>query len=173
MNDALLKFLAFGSLCMFAACALFVLLEVFRIKNPAKTLLVRFQNEIIFFFSLFAAAATLALSLYFQLAPCELCWYQRLFLFSTPFISFIGAVRSDPNARLYAFVLSAIGACIAIYHTLLQAGIFKSVPVFCNPSSAADCSTPDFIFYGFVTIPVMSLAVFITLMILSYAYKKE
>jgi disulfide bond formation protein DsbB len=172
MNETILKFLSLGSLLLLAGCAVFLLLEISKVKNPIKELIRQYQNELIFFFSLVTAASTLSLSLYFQLAPCELCWYQRLFLFAIPFISFIGAVKHDVNARLYAFTLSSIGLAIALYHTLLQAGIFKSVPVFCNPASAADCSVPDFVLFGFVTIPFMSCAVFLTLMVLSYVYKK-
>lgn len=173
MNETLLQLLSLGSLLLLAGCVIFILLEAFRVKNPIKSLIMQNQNELVFFFSLIAAASTLSLSLYFQLAPCELCWYQRVFLFSIPFISFIGAVRHDVNARLYAFTLSAVGLGIAIYHTLLQAGIFETVPVFCNPASAADCSVPEFILFGFVTIPFMSCIVFLTLMILSYVYKRK
>ena len=172
MNEPLLKFFSFGAVILLLGCALFILLEIFKVKNPIKALLVRFQNETIFFFSLFASACSLFLSLYFQFSPCELCWYQRVFLFSIPFMSFVATIRGDLNARLYVFVLSAVGLGIAIYHTLLQANVIKNVPVFCNPSSAVDCAVPDFMYFGFVTIPVISCAVFLSLMICSYVYKK-
>jgi disulfide bond formation protein DsbB len=172
MNEPLLQFFSFGAILLLAGCAIFLALEIFKIKNPFKAILLKAQNETIFFFSLFASACSLFLSLYFQFLPCELCWYQRVFLFTIPFISFVATVRGDLNARLYTFVLSSVGLGIALYHTLLQANIIKNVPVFCNPASAGDCAVPDFMYFGFVTIPVISCAVFLTLLICSYVYKK-
>lgn len=172
MNDQILQFFSFGAVVLLVGCLVFILAEVLRLPNPAKRLIVRFQNETIFFFSLLASACSLFLSLYFQFSPCELCWYQRVFLFTIPFIAFVATVRNDVGARVYALTLSSVGLLIALYHTLLQAGILKSAPVFCNPSSVVDCAVPDFVYFGFVTIPVISCAVFLSLMVCSYVYKR-
>lgn len=172
MNETLLQLFSLGSLVMLAGCGLFLLLELFKIKNPIKTVLVRFQNETIFFFALIVTVLNLFLSSYFQFAPCELCWYQRVFLFVIPFISFVAAVRNDINGRVYVFVLSTIGLIVALYHTLLQVGLFQKVAAFCNPNAVTDCAVPYFTYYGFVTIPFMSCVVFLSLMIASYVYKK-
>lgn len=172
MNETLLQLFSLGALLLLAGCTIFLLLELFKIKNPFKTILVRFQNEAIFFFALTVTVLNIFLSSYFQFAPCELCWYQRVFLFAIPFISFIAAAKNDLNGRLYVFVLSALGLVVALYHTLLQAGLFQKVAAFCNPNSAIDCAVPYFTYYGFVTIPFMSCVVFLSLMIASYVYKK-
>ncbi len=172
MNETLLKLFSLGSLVMLAGCVVFLLLELFKVKNPFKTVLIKFQNETIFFFSLIVTVLNLLLSSYFQFVPCELCWYQRVFLFVIPFISFVATVRNDTNGRVYVFVLSALGLVVALYHSLLQAGLFQKVAAFCNPNSAIECAVPYFTYYGFVTIPFMSCVVFLSLMIASYVYKK-
>ena len=172
MNEQLLQFFSLGSLLLLAGCVIFILLETFRLSNPAKKILVLFQNETIFFLALAMTVLNLFLSIYFQFAPCELCWYQRVFLFAIPFIAFIAAVRNDLTGRLYVFALSTLGLVVAAYHTLLQAGLFQKVDVFCNPNSLIDCAVPYFTYYGFVTIPFMSCVAFLSLMIASYVYKK-
>lgn len=172
MNESLLQLFSLGTLILLAGCALFLLLELFRVNNPIKNILARFQNETIFFFALVVTVLNIFLSSYFQFAPCELCWYQRVFLFSIPVISFIAAAKNDLNGRLYVFVLSALGLVVALYHTFLQAGFFQKIAAFCNPSSAIDCAVPYFTYYGIVTIPFMSCVVFLSLMISSYVYKK-
>lgn len=172
IDEPLLKLISLGALGLLAACAIFMLLELFKVKNPARNLIVAYRHQTIFFFSLFATASSLFLSLYFQLAACELCWYQRIFLFPIPLISFIAVLKNDANARLYTLWLSIVGFAIAIYHSLLQGGIIKGAPVFCNPASPIDCANPYFVYYGFVTIPVISAITFLTLIILSYVREK-
>ena len=172
IDEPLLQFISFGSLVLLALCAIFVVLELLNVMNPVRSLLVKYRFQIIFFFSLFATASSLFLSLYYQLAACELCWYQRIFLFTIPFVSFIAVLKNDASARVYTLVLSAVGFAIATYHSLLQVGLLKGTPAFCNPASPIDCATPAFVYYGFVTIPVISAITFLTLIILSYVREK-
>lgn len=173
MQETLLKLFALGTIALLAFCAVFLILELFKIKNPIKSLLFKAQTETIFFVSLFATGGSMLLSIYFQLAPCDLCWWQRMFLFPIPVIMFIATIRKDIGARVYAFALAVVGMLFAIYHSMLQLNVFKKDSVFCNPNSLVDCSVPDFVYYGFVTIPVMSFAVFLLLLIISYAYTKK
>ncbi len=173
MQESLLKLFSLGTIALLVFCVVFIILEIFKIKNPAKELILKAQNETIFFVSLFATTGSMLLSIYFQLAPCELCWYQRMFLFPIPIIAFIATLKKDLNARVYMFALSVVGILFATYHSFLQLNILKSVPVFCNPDAPVDCSVPQFIYYGFVTVPVMSFAVFLFLLITTYAYTKK
>lgn len=173
MQDTLLSLFSLGTIATLAFCVVFLLFELFRIKNPFKTAIMSAQTEITFFIGLFATAGSMLLSLYFQLAPCDLCWYQRMFMFPIPVLAFIATVRKDIGARVYMFALSLIGLLFAGHHIFLQLNIFKSVPAFCNPASTVDCATPDFVYYGFVTVPVMSFALFLLLMITTYAYTKK
>jgi disulfide bond formation protein DsbB len=173
MQETLLKLFSLGSIGILIFCFLFILLEIFKIKNPVKTCILKAQTELIFFVSLFATVGSILLSIYFQLAPCELCWYQRMFLFPIPIIAFIATVRKDLNSRIYMLTFSVIGLIIALYHSFLQLNVFKTVSAFCNPNSPIDCSVPAFVYFGFVTVPVISFSVFLLLVITTYAYTKK
>lgn len=174
MQESFLKLMSLGTIGIFIGIFAYLLLEIFRIKNPIKSFIIKNQLVILFFTSLIATAGSLSLSIYFKLAPCELCWYQRVFLFTTPIIAWLAVYKNDLNARLYIFILSIFGASVALYHALIQSNVFKGDSIFCNPVSAGvDCSVPVFVYYGFVTVPVISLAVFGLMMILSYKYKNN
>jgi len=123
--------------------------------------------------SIGATFGSLLLSFYFKLAPCDLCWYQRIFLFPIPVIVLIALIKKDLSARVYIFALSCVGLLIAGYHSILQVQIFKKDSVFCNTASVVDCATPDFVYYGFVTVPIISFCVFLVTLILSYPYEKK
>jgi disulfide bond formation protein DsbB len=111
------------------------------------------------------AATAMAGSLYFSevggLVPCELCWYQRIAMYPLAILLFIAALRGDWGIRPYATALAGIGALIAAYHALLQR--FPSLPSgSCDPSNP--CSTIDLERFGFITIPVMALTGFVTIL---------
>jgi disulfide bond formation protein DsbB len=113
------------------------------------------------------AATAMAGSLYFSevggLVPCELCWYQRIAMYPLAVLLFIAALRGDGGIRPYATALASIGALVAAYHALLQR--FPNLPSgSCDPSNP--CSTIDLERFGFITIPVMALTGFVTILAL-------
>ncbi|MFH1171506.1 MAG: hypothetical protein V1778_03140, partial [bacterium] len=62
-------------------------------------------------------------------------------------------------------VLSILGGILAIYHVILQLGAPAIVP--CSTRVfAISCGTTIFRFYGYVTIPVMSLTAFVMILLL-------
>ena len=104
MNNMLLYFFAFGTIVMLVFSGVFLLLELCRIKNPFKTYIKKFQNQIAFFVAIGATAGSVLLSALFQFPPCELCWYQRIFMFPIPIITFFAVATNDLKARTYTFV---------------------------------------------------------------------
>ncbi len=172
MQDTLLQLISLGAIMLISACIIFFILNIFATNNPVKRIIVQHRTYLLFFISLIGTVGSLMLSIYFKLAACELCWYQRLFLFSSPVIMAVAIYKNHVQAHFYVFWLSCIGLLISIYHALLQSKIFAPDNVFCNPASAVDCSVPSFIYYGFVTVPVISFSVFLLLILISYDYKK-
>ena len=115
----------------------------------------------------FAVAATAtAGSLYFseigRLVPCTLCWYQRIAMYPLALVLGIAALRDDTGVRTYAIPLAAIGAVVSTYHIALQ-----RLPGL--PSGAcsldAPCSAIELERFGFVTIPVMALIGFASIIV--------
>lgn len=103
------------------------------------------------------------LTLYYQYsvgyAPCELCWYQRIFLYPQMFMFGYAWYKKDMKVLPHAFMLSLIGFAIAVYHHILQLGYNIYKPCSTAPF-AVDCAKPSFIEYGFVTFPFMAAVLF-------------
>jgi disulfide bond formation protein DsbB len=113
-------------------------------------------------------------SLYFSevmgLPPCPLCWYQRIFLYPLVFIFAAALWRGDRNYRIYALPLTFAGLAIAIYHNLLYFGFISEALAPCTKELS--CSSRQLELFGFVTIPLMSLAGFFVIALLIFIDKK-
>jgi len=105
-------------------------------------------------------------SLYFSeikgLTPCFLCWVQRIFMYPLIFILTVAIWRKDKNGPYYVLPLSITGAIVAFYQYLLQmTPLSKVEAVTC--SATAPCSAIQIMFFGFVTIPFLSMSAFIVI----------
>ena len=112
-----------------------------------------------------AWAATLG-SLYFSeikhYIPCELCWYQRILMYPLTIILGVAILRKEKNIAYYVLPLTIAGTAIAFYHYLLQmTTLADNVPVSC--SAYGPCRDVQALFFGFVTIPFLSLIAFIVI----------
>jgi disulfide bond formation protein DsbB len=110
---------------------------------------------------LIASAATLA-SLFLDhvlgMEPCSLCWYQRIFMYPLVLILLTGLLFPDRRVVRYALPLAALGWLTALYHLLMYAGI---IPESLQPcGSGPSCTEDDLGLFGFVNIPMLSLAAF-------------
>jgi disulfide bond formation protein DsbB len=93
-----------------------------------------------------------------QLPPCVLCWYQRIFMFPLALILPVGMFPFDRKVVRYALPLAVLGWLVAAYHVLLIAGV---VPESLKPcTQGVPCSEKVIEWFGFVTIPLLSLAAF-------------
>ncbi len=116
---------------------------------------------------LIATIATLSamfLSDVMGLVPCVLCWYQRIFLFPLVIILFFGLFPPDKNVVKYALPVAVVGLLFTIYHSLL---FFGFIPENLQPcSQGVSCSDDSMVLFGFVPIPLLSLATFAMIIIL-------
>ena len=134
------------------------------------------SNQILLYIAwTIALVATLG-SLFFseimELPPCVLCWYQRIAMYPLVFILAIGILLKDKKVFVYAIPLCLIGLGIAVYHNLLYYGIIPESITPCQ--KGISCTSRQIEWLGFITIPLMSLVVFIsiTISILIYRFKK-
>ena len=113
-------------------------------------------------------------SLYFSekvgFAPCKLCWYQRIAMFSIAIISFVAALRNDKNIARYTIVLAPIGLLVSTYHYLLEWYPTLETNV-C--SLDVPCTAVWFRELGFVTLCFMAGCAFITVIAVSLAIMRE
>lgn len=117
--------------------------------------------------------ATLGSLFYSEIAgfpPCLLCWWQRIFLYPQVILLLTAFIKKDENIRLHSIILSSIGALIAIYHTFIQFGWESVLP--CS-ATGPSCSAFYFLEYGYVTVPTMSLTVFIVILLIMSAPNRK
>ncbi len=99
-----------------------------------------------------------------QLPPCILCWYQRIFMFPLVVILPLGLFPFDRNVVRYALPLAVIGFLFAVFHLLLIAGV---IPESIKPcTQGVPCSETVIEWFGFVTIPLLSVLAFLTILAL-------
>jgi hypothetical protein len=152
-----------------------VLALVYKVKAKKQSTFFSFLSRNIlplgFFISLAGTFLTLYYSEVLHYAPCDLCWFQRIFLYPQMFIFALAWYKKDRSILPYGLLLSVVGLFIASYHHLLQVGynIYKpcSTALF-----AVDCAKPSFIEYGFVTFPFMAVVLFSTLILLFITARK-
>jgi disulfide bond formation protein DsbB len=120
--------------------------------------------------SLLSTLGSLYFSEILHYAPCVLCWYQRIFMYPIPLILTVGIVKKDKFASLYVFLLSLFGWLIAFYHVLLYYGIIPETIAPCK--LGVSCTTKFIEYFGFVTIPFLSLLAFSSIMLLMIVHRK-
>ncbi|MCK5640781.1 MAG: disulfide bond formation protein B [Gammaproteobacteria bacterium] len=116
---------------------------------------------------LMATISTLG-SLFFSevmdLVPCVLCWYQRIFMFPLVIILLVGLFPLDKNVVRYALPIAVIGLLFTVYHCLL---FFGFIPENLQPcSQGVSCADDSMVLFGFLPIPLLSLASYIVMITL-------
>lgn len=122
-------------------------------------------------FALLATVGSLFFSEVMQLPPCVLCWYQRIAMYPLTLILAVGILRRDRRVKFYALPLSVCGLGIAIYHNLLYYGLIPDSITPCT--QGVSCTTVQIEWFGFITIPLLSLTAFIGIVLCLLAYNSE
>lgn len=108
--------------------------------------------------ALLATAGSLFFSEVLKFPPCVLCWYQRICMYPIAAILAIGIYTKDKGVAKYVLPFSVIGLLIAFYHNLLY---YKILPESAAPCMlGVSCTTKQIEWFGFVTIPFLSLVGF-------------
>ena len=93
-----------------------------------------------------------------KIAPCVLCWYQRIFMFPLVLVLAMGLFPLDTRVVRYALPLAIGGWLVGVYQLLLMAGYIPKSAVPCG--QGIDCSQAQVEWFGFVTIPLLSVIAF-------------
>jgi len=155
--------LALGTVAMQIGTAVVLLAYLFPQSVPnAQDILAatkRWGMQKIFALSLASALMTLIYSDVLGFEPCPLCWWQRIFLYPQVFI--LGMAWSKEKYHEAAIdislIFSILGAAVALYHHVLQMMPAGTLPC---PATGPSCAQITFIEFGYVTFPMMALALF-------------
>ena len=125
-------------------------------------------------FSLLLAGVSMVGSLYFSevahYAPCKLCWYQRVCMYSVAVISLVAVIRRERSAAPYVLTLSLVGLVVSTYHYFVE-----WFPQLESRVCAVDvpCTTIWFRELGFLTMPSMAGIAFIAIILTMVAERKS
>ncbi len=72
--------------------------------------------KLIGFLAIFSTAAVLIYQLYFELAVCELCWWQRICMFPIDIIVLVSLYYHTKTNHVIIGILSLFGVFFAGYH---------------------------------------------------------
>lgn len=90
--------------------------------------------------------------------PCNLCWFQRAFMFPLVIILGVACYLSDAGVWRYALPVAVAGLLVALYHNLLY---FRVIPEAIKPCGMGpSCSGADMTVLGSLPLPLLSLGVF-------------
>ena len=90
--------------------------------------------------------------------PCVLCWYQRIAMFPLVFVLAAGLFPFDRRVVRYALPLALAGLGLALFHLALIAGW---IPEGIKPcQQGVPCSDVQVVWFGFLTIPLLSVMSF-------------
>jgi disulfide bond formation protein DsbB len=121
--------------------------------------------------ALLATVGSLFFSEVMNLPPCALCWYQRIATYPLVLIIGVGIVLRDRRMKYYALPLSLGGLAIAFYHNLLYYGVIPEAAAPCT--QGVSCTETQIEWFGFITIPLMSLAAFVVMSLCLFFYKPK
>jgi disulfide bond formation protein DsbB len=115
--------------------------------------------------TLLQAILAMSGSLYFSeielYAPCVLCWYQRVAIYPQAFLMAVALFQKDIKVYLYALPLLFVGTAIALYHNWIyyNSNFFNpgGPAITCSANGGASCTERYVEYFGFITIPLMSL----------------
>ncbi len=114
-------------------------------------------------------------SLYFseilKLAPCVLCWWQRVFMYPLTLLLPIGIAFRDRYIYRYTLPLSVAGLLVAIYQNLIYYDIVKEQLAACT--SGVSCSNRYLSVFGFLDVPQFALLGFLALTVILFYFRYQ
>lgn len=109
--------------------------------------------------TLVATLGSLLFSEVMNFIPCELCWYQRIFMYPIILILTVGILLRDKRVVFYTLPLCVIGLVISVYHNLLYYNVISQGWHVCT--AGVPCETRWIQWFGFVGIPFLALTSFV------------
>jgi disulfide bond formation protein DsbB len=134
-----------------------------------------------FLVSLFATLFSLVYSEIIKFPPCELCWFQRIFLYPQVFIfgvalwdNYRNQLHEAKNVIKYSLPLLVIGFVISVYQNFIYY-FGNQANVACDASGVSCYQHLIYEFGGYISIPMLSLTSFFAILAITFVihfYKK-
>ena len=147
--------------------------------GPKKNIFLDYVNKHFlvssFLLALFSSIFPLIYSEIINFPPCSLCWWQRVFMFPLAFMFGIAFWDKDRRVIRYALPLLCAGFFVSVYQNFFYYfGESSTLP--CDASGVSCYQKLVYEFGGYISIPMMALTSFFTLLTLiavAHFYQKE
>lgn len=133
------------------------------------------KNTLLFYAAWIVSIVATLGSLYFSeirgFIPCEMCWYQRILMYPLILLLGISVFRGDFYLKWYILPITILGVFTASMHYMEQ-----KIPGFGGIKPCLDgvpCNIEYINYFGFVTIPFMSLTAFILITLFLFFSRKD
>ncbi len=117
-----------------------------------------------FLISVISIFGSLFFSEILKFPPCSLCWYQRIFIYPIALIVLAGVYFKSKDTNKFILPLAWLGLIFSIYHNLIY---YKIIEVIVPCSEVSPCTAQQLNYLGFITIPLLSLLAFLSLVIIN------
>jgi len=108
--------------------------------------------------ALFASLAVLFIGEVMGQTPCNLCWFQRAFMFPLAIVLGVASLRADTAVWRYALPLAVGGLLVSAFHSLLYLGVIPERITPC--SQGVSCTSASMTILGGLPLPLLGLAAF-------------
>ena len=127
--------------------------------------------KIISLIAIAATLSTLTYQFYYETPVCELCWWQRIFMYPIDIVVLVSLVYLLRMNHIIIGILATIGCAFASYHYYYHFQIFvlgKTLSLPCSGYGLLPaCTNSPIVIFGFVTIPLMGVLAFLCIIILT------
>lgn len=155
--NQILALLTIGSQVFIVVGIVYALIQ----RNQKGDFILRFFSSYAMFFAfLVALGATVGSLVYSDVLgyePCNLCWYQRIFVYPSVILLGMAMIKKERNIIDYVLALSIVGTVISLYHNYISFGGNAVLPC---PANGVSCTKLYVLEFGYITIPMMMLTAF-------------
>lgn len=152
---------------VFIACAIVYLLFFRNHTNKA----IDFISCNAILLGLVVALVATSGSLYYSeiagFTPCDLCWFQRIFMYPQVILLGLAWWKKEDSIINYSLAMIGAGTLISTYHNYIYFTAQRTN--FCTVTS---CTQVYVVGFGYITIPVMALTAFLMIALLLLLKKK-
>jgi disulfide bond formation protein DsbB len=121
-----------------------------------------------FIVALVATGGSLYYSEIANFKPCDLCWFQRIFMYPQVVLLGLAWLKKEDSVVDYSLTMVCIGFCISTYHNFIY--YTSQTSSFC--SIAVPCTQKYVVGFNYISIPLLALTAFtmIGLLLLNKKY---
>lgn len=122
--------------------------------------------------SILSIVGSLIFQLVYETPVCELCWWQRIFLYPVSVITLVALWFKTRETHMTVAILSAFGLWYALYHYYFHFQRFVLGNTLTLPCSYGGlmpaCTDSPILIFGFATIPFLGIMVFGSMLIVAW-----